>query len=124
MTRIVQEASAVAGAVDLGKEIRKLFDLSDGGRVIALAILKARADPSYFDLLLDGITRSRSAFEQYLALTAMLSVTTLLDPQSSGILRDAISQLSEQEEFFGTDRYAVANEIASQLSGATRAVVA
>jgi hypothetical protein len=117
MTRIAQEAAAAAGSVDLGAGVQTLFAESEGGRVIALAIVRDRPDPSYFDLVMDGIMKSRSAFEQYVALEAMRGMSTLLDPQRTGILREAISQLSEKEDFFGTDRYAIANQIASQLSG-------
>jgi hypothetical protein len=119
MTRITQEAAGLAGSIDPAGVVQDFFQESDGGRIVALALLKERPDPAYFDLVMNAITHPRSNFEEYHALEAMRPLIPLLDAQQATRLRDAIAQLSEAEDFFASDRYVLANQITTQLAGAS-----
>jgi CHAT domain-containing protein len=125
MTRVSQEAARMASsAADATAPVPHLFEYSDGGRVLALAILRESPDPTHFELALTAITGSHSAFEQYVGLEAMRALAPLLDSEQATRLREAIEGLGEHPDFFGTDRYVLANQIATQLSDTEPPVLA
>jgi hypothetical protein len=85
----------------------------DGDRVYALVLMQE--DPATGDLacVLDAISGSRSAFEQYQALATALKMLPLLDGSSRKQLADAIRQQMKSGGYItpSTDRWALAQEI-------------
>lgn len=81
LTSIVTQARALAERAGYGsKEVGDLFaGDSEGDRVVSLAIVQALPDATFFDLALESISNSRSAFEQYQALQAMKHLLPLLN---------------------------------------------
>jgi len=73
LTSVVTQARALAERAGYGsKEVGDLFaGDSEGARIVSLAIVQALPNPTFFDLVLQSISHSRSAFEQYQALLAM-----------------------------------------------------
>jgi len=101
MTTLMAEARAIARAAPLPFiDIRNMLENgSDGERVIALAITQDQPDIRLFPLILNAITDSRSAFEQYQALGAALEVLPMiqLDSSRQGELRKALTAAVENE---------------------------
>lgn len=75
LTSVVTQARALAERAGYdSKEVSDLFaGDSEGARIVSLAIVQTQTppDPTFFDLVLQSISHSRSAFEQYQALLAM-----------------------------------------------------
>lgn len=124
MTHVVDEATAIAEELDVTSFAEELWGESEGGRVVALGLLQANPSPQYFDLMLDSVMESESTFEQYLALQVLRRAASQLDREQAVRLRSAIEELSEREDFFGTDRYSLANQIAMQLASEEPPVMA
>ncbi|MFC4035857.1 hypothetical protein ACFO3J_30960 [Streptomyces polygonati] len=82
MQALVDAARASAPDTDLRlADIRDLFTTGgEGHRIYALALLQGAPDPAGFDLALDAIENSRSAFEQYQALVLAELLTPSLPP--------------------------------------------
>jgi hypothetical protein len=117
MTALVQEARSAARSDQWDSEsVRQLFQTSrDGMRLYALGLMEG--DPSLIDLLsvIDAIDASRSAFEQYHALLVARSATrSALDPQTAGMLRDALTRALEGRRT-GEDRRQLAREALVEL---------
>jgi hypothetical protein len=70
MSTIVAQARSIANEANYTTaDLANLFrEGSDGTRIVVLGILQQKPDPSLFSLVLEGIGKSRSAFEQYQAL--------------------------------------------------------
>jgi hypothetical protein len=66
---------------------------SDGNRVVALAIVRANPSPVSFDIVMDAISHSRSAFEQYQALVAADRMHARMSPDQQ---RDLVIALRDQ----------------------------
>jgi CHAT domain-containing protein len=116
LTRIVNEAATLSRNPAPADTLDILLDRDDeGGRVVALAVLEAFPDPSRLDLLLDIVSESRSALEQYHALLAI----KLLGPDVPASKRDAVADVLHdqftREGFLGTDRFIVAQQILAGL---------
>ncbi|MBN1146541.1 MAG: hypothetical protein JXA78_04745 [Anaerolineales bacterium] len=81
LTSVVTQARALAKRAGYGsKEVGDLFaGDSEGARIVSLAIVQALPDANFFDLALESISNSRSAFEQYQALQAMEHLLPLLN---------------------------------------------
>jgi hypothetical protein len=72
-------------------DVRALFRKGEEtDRTIALVLMREDPTVADFDAILDGITSSRSAFEQYQALAAAERLLPDLDPESRGLLRKAL----------------------------------
>jgi hypothetical protein len=77
--------------------VRDLFDGNDGDRVAALAAMYEHPRLRDFELLLDGIKNSRSAFEQFHALRLAEQVIPELDTEQRGRLTRALrAELSSE----------------------------
>jgi hypothetical protein len=75
-------------------EIQTLYRSgSDGQRVAALALLRGHPDAACFELVLDAIGHSRSAFEQY---TALRLASELLDILDEADRQKLVSVIEEQ----------------------------
>lgn len=83
LSSIVAQARALAKRAGYGSmEVSDLFaGESQGDRVVSLAIVQALRDTNFFDLVLQSIKESKSAFEQYEALNAAERMLSLLDNQ-------------------------------------------
>ena len=94
MTTLMAEARAAARATPLPMiDLRHMLaSEADGERVIALALAQDQPDPRLFDLIVRTILESRSAFEQYQALGAVLELVPALDSQQQSGLRRALAE--------------------------------
>jgi hypothetical protein len=92
MTTITAEARAVARVARLSTaDLRHLVrNGSDGERVIAFALMQDHPDVQLLDQVCDGVTDSRSAFEQYQALAAAFELLPRLDYERRRILRSVL----------------------------------
>ncbi|WP_448642769.1 KGGVGR-motif variant AAA ATPase [Geodermatophilus sp. URMC 63] len=102
MAAVVREFSAIASHLSsFDLSIHELLDGSDGMRVMALALLQIQPDPSAVGLLVEGISSSRSAFEQYQALLAADRVLPLLDASARRDLRQSLTQEASDSRRLG-----------------------
>ena len=120
LSKIVTEAFILAKEREMPPgEISKMFHSSEGGRIAALAWVRANPRPEFLDLVLLGIEHSLSAFEQYQALRAAEVMTPQLDQEQRGRLRAALEdQMSGGPEKYITqesDRWPVAERILGLL---------
>ncbi len=93
MAQIMADVRALADRVAYtAKDARDLFESgTDGGRVVALALLRAKPAGECFDLVMKGIGReSRSAFEQYQALRAAEGMLPQLPREARRQLRELL----------------------------------
>jgi hypothetical protein len=93
-----------------------LYAASEGGRVMALAHLRAAPTPDHLPMIEESIVASLSAFEQYVAIEAAHELVDHLDAPRAERLRTALESVVESEEFYGTSRYSLANEILTELA--------
>lgn len=126
MTRLLAEVRPFA-EVASPEEVVGLFETgTEGGRVVTLALIDADPDSSYFVYALDGISNSRSAFEQFHALRTMQQMLPILDERRRRQLLEALERERRNER--GTDpqadssRWALITELYRALrpSGAQR----
>lgn len=93
LTRVIAKARTIGQQQKPSPEtLKKVFDWSEGGRVVALALASATPDPSLVGIVLDGIRNSRSAFEQYHALRAAEAFVPILSPSDAKRVHDAIAE--------------------------------
>lgn len=78
---LMSEVRAVAGIIGVSADlVTGLFESErEGDRVVALTLLEAQPLPECLPIVLDGISKSRSAFEQFQALRAAEELLPLLD---------------------------------------------
>ncbi len=104
------------------EEIEKLFRSGgDGNRIAALALAKVKPDAALFGIFLDALTGSKSAFEQYQALSAIEQVfLQLTDDQKAELKSALVAQMGEGPGKFinmGTDRGAIAGRLMKKIEG-------
>ena len=97
MNSLLAEPRAAAKAAPLSSEdVHEFFSSERQGlRMMAIASLQASPDPSAFDVLLDAISNSRSAFEQYHALAAARDHVPFMDKVQRQTLTDALKRQLE-----------------------------
>jgi len=103
------------------ENIIKLFKTgSEGNRIAALALAKVKADASYFDMLIEAVRSSKSAFEQYQSLSAIEQVFPQLSEDQKAVLKTAITeQMGEEPGKYispGTDREAISERLLKKIS--------
>jgi hypothetical protein len=119
MERLVAQTRRDARKLAVGQdEARNLFfDGGDGDRIRALALMQG--DPSIrdFDVALDGIADSRSAFEQYHALRLAQLMVPTLDDQQRGQLATAIERQRQEGGWItpGSDRRYLSERVLTAL---------
>lgn len=94
MEQLLREARALDTEILTASQVAGIFASgSDGDRVTALALIERNPRLATADVLVDAITNSRSAFEQYHALVAAdRALDSLLDEERMRI-RDAVESL-------------------------------
>lgn len=115
MTQIARRATELANAGGITASLGELYHGSEGGRIVALAQIRANPRPEHFHFVYESVTGSLSAFEQFLALEAARLLVSGMEPDQVERLREAIETLSQDQDFFGTDRYALANQIMAEF---------
>jgi hypothetical protein len=105
MTTVTAEARAVARRTPLADMdlMNMLRNGSDGERVIALALAQDHPSRSLLDSLLDAVTDSRSAFEQYQALGAVLRLSPELGNTDRAKVEQALDRALRDRDGIGDD---------------------
>ena len=85
---LMSEVRAVAGVVGVTRDlVTRLFESGrEGDRIVALTLIEAQPLPECLPIVLDGISDSRSAFEQFQALRAAEELLPLLDKDARQLL--------------------------------------
>ena len=93
--RLADDARKLAHATRFDRvKVRELLASGTvGGRIVALAIMGARAEAFDLDGVINAILVPRSANEQYQALIAAQSAMQSLDPAAKRELRSAVEQV-------------------------------
>jgi len=83
MGRVIAKIRAIAGQLDFTpRQLKNLFEAGgEGSRVVALALVQVLRFPEALPIVVDGISHSRSAFEQYQALRAAEEIFSSLTPK-------------------------------------------
>ena len=97
---------------------------SAGQRVFALALMQRSPQLRRFDLVLELIQQSQSAFEQFHALLVMRASIASLSPEQRKWLRAALKHERTRHITPGTDRAALARQIEEETSERPRKRVA
>lgn len=122
-TRIVAQSRALAKQAGYGSlEVSNLFaGKSEGNRIVALAIIQALPRSNYFELVMESITDSRSAFEQYQGLSAAERSLPLLDEAQKERLRSALENPTKKSNVRyitpDSDRYGLKERILRYVRG-------
>jgi hypothetical protein len=120
LERVVDQASRLADADALDPEdVSEWFHHgAPGARVIALGLMEGCEPLRDFDVALDAIERSRSAFEQYHGLLVAELMVPKLTSGKRAQLKQAVERaLATRRVSRDSDRRAVAKRIASRLDG-------
>src|ERR1700735_1986265 len=106
-------AQILRGQRDTGQVTEHLFRRStDGRRVVCLALARAEPQRRHIDMALDGISRSRSAFEQYHALLLIQGLISSIDPTSAQQVHSAVAeQINNTITSKDSSRWFSANQI-------------
>jgi formylglycine-generating enzyme required for sulfatase activity len=115
MTALVARAQQLAPGRGAGQIGQRLFNEgSDGARIAGVAL--ARKDPQrgHVEMVLEGIAKSRSAFEQFHALRLCESIFSQLDATAKDRVQEAItSQLTVTITPDDASRWMLAHQILS-----------
>jgi hypothetical protein len=99
MTELVTRARGLWQADPRPAEAARWYrSAREGDRVIALAGIQTRRDPGDLNIVIDAISRPRSAFEQFHALRAAAAVIPQLMPSELRTLRRAIAEQRVETE--------------------------
>ena len=91
MTNLVAQVQRIAQLARwVPFDVDALMSGDPGERIVGLAVWQARPEAGRFDLLLDAIAASRSAFEQYQALVVAGQVIPLLDDNQRQALAEML----------------------------------
>jgi formylglycine-generating enzyme required for sulfatase activity len=113
MNLLVHRTQILRGQRDTGEVGQQLFaENTDGLRVVGIALARAEPQKRHIDMALEGISHSRSAFEQYHALLLAQNLVSFVDPtalqQMGAAIREQINRnITEKDQ----NRWHVANEI-------------
>ncbi len=118
MAAVVDRAQSLAGQRGAGAMAEKLFARgTDGGRIVGLALAQKEPQRQHLDLALQGITLSRSRFEQYNALILADALAPALPPEGAAQLMGAISgQLGTITEDKDPSRLGIAQTLMKELA--------
>lgn len=118
MNSLVGRARILSGQRDTGQVAEHLFGKgTDGCRLVGLALARAEPQRRHVDMALDGISRSKSAFEQFHALRLIQELITLVDPTAIQQVRVAIEeQLNKTITTGDPSRWRLAGQILDSTS--------
>jgi len=111
---IAAARSQASGGGHTRNEVAELFfSGSPGERIFALGLMQGRHSLAHVDAILDAVTDSRSAFEQYHALLLVLRMWDSLDNGSQRRLLAAIDAQSAPGKHIrpGSDRHELVRQI-------------
>ena len=118
MTLLVGRAQILRGQRDTGQVGQQLFtENTDGSRIVGLALARAEPQRRHIDMAIDGISHSRSPFEQYHALLLVQELVNSVDPTALQQVRAAIQeQINKTITEGDQSRWYQANEILKRTS--------
>jgi hypothetical protein len=120
MTLVLTRARALGRQAGLGTaEINRLLDGSDGDRIVGIAVAQGVPDKADVERLLEAALNSRSAFEQYAALEALLRAAPSMSATARNrVLTSLREELDRPRTFLqrGSDRYALAHAVLTSLT--------
>jgi formylglycine-generating enzyme required for sulfatase activity len=121
MTAIVTRAQQLAPAHGAGQVGEQLFNEgSDGARIAGIALARKEPQRGHCEMVLEGIARSRSAFEQFHSLRLCESIFGQLDATARARVLEAIrSQLNVTIKADDAGRWALAHQILAPALKAT-----
>jgi formylglycine-generating enzyme required for sulfatase activity/MinD-like ATPase involved in chromosome partitioning or flagellar assembly len=94
MNLLMGRVAILAGKRDAGRVAEELFRRNtDGSRVVGIALARAEPQRRHIDIALDGISSSKSAFEQYHALLLLQVLMRTIDPTAAQQALLAIQQV-------------------------------
>lgn len=113
MTALVTRAQQLAPTRGAGQIAEQLFcEGSDGARIAGIALARKEPQRGHVDLVIEGISKSRSAFEQFHALRLCESIFSQLDATARDHLQLLIkSQLNVTITTGDSSRWVIANQI-------------
>jgi hypothetical protein len=111
MSEIVRRVHSLGGAADHSAIVDEFADGTAGERIVALGLVQANPMREHFEYIQDAILHSQSGFEQYHALRAADLMVPILSAEQKATLMSELAQLLDDEEFFGTDRSLLADQI-------------
>jgi hypothetical protein len=100
-------------------QIRKFMEGGDGDRIFALGVMQEDPDVRDFELVVQGISNSRSAFEQYHALLLAQKMLADLNEAQQHELGNVIEKERRPGGYIvpGSDRWALSEEILARIRG-------
>lgn len=103
--------------IDIDDARHMFFEGSEGERVQALGWMQGSPSIQDFDVALDGVAHSRSAFEQYHALRLIRQMIPNLADEQRQTLADAVAEERSPGQHIspGTDRWYLSDQILSEL---------
>lgn len=113
MNLLIGRARILRGQRDTGQVGQQLFaEKTDGSRIVGLALARAEPQRRHIDMAIDGISHSRSPFEQYQALRLVQALVNSVDPTALQKVRAAIEeQINKTITKSDQSRWLPANEI-------------
>jgi formylglycine-generating enzyme required for sulfatase activity len=113
MTALVTRAQQLAPARGAGQIGEQLFNEgSDGSRIAGIALAKKEPQRGHVEMVLEGIAKSRSAFEQFHALRLCESIFSQLDATAKERVQAAIkSQIDITIKSVDAGRFLLAQQI-------------
>ena len=117
MTALFSRAQQLAGVEDAGQLAEQLFNQKTAGsRITGLALARKQPRRSHIEMAIEGVSQSKSAFEQYHALLLAQTLSASLDPTAKVKLRDAVnSQLEKTITENDVSRLSISRTILSNL---------
>jgi hypothetical protein len=113
-----QAASAPAAESMRSEEIEETWaEADEGQRVVLLGMMQGRPDQASYSAMMDALTSSMSAFEQYHALELARRMLPQLSPEQRTELELAIERQTSRGGWIepGTDRWMLAERIRKEL---------
>lgn len=114
MTQLMRRASELGGSLD-SFPFEEWHAGTDGRRVVALALMNRERIPRRITMVLDSVSNSRSAFEQYQALDRLSANYESLPAESIPETLSVLRRASEDPRVTGTDRAYLIDDLIGKL---------
>jgi formylglycine-generating enzyme required for sulfatase activity/cellulose biosynthesis protein BcsQ len=124
MNSLVSRTQQLAGRLQSGTLADQLFrQNTDGSRVIGLSLARNEPQRSHVEMALEGISNSRSPFEQYHALILVPYLLLSLDPTARDQIKSAIqTQMNKTITPSDQSRWLQAEEILRKIAAAAQPI--